>query len=216
MKNFILGILFCISTFSFADAPFNAVCNNNRSRCDVYLASDIVDQGKYNQLYYLIESAPANGVIYMHLQGNGGHMSTVMRLRGVYGISRAKIVSVVEGPVYSAHAFIAMLSNKLIIMPNTLFLFHMPAYQRFDDRGRPIGGPLMYKVYCNTMRGTDRGVNARLKCLQDSAQENNMYLNLFRETVFPYLTPNEINRMLKGEDIMINGSEMAKRLRGRK
>ena len=212
MKKFILGVIFSLITFTVnADyAPYIINCNGEL-RCDVYLSDSIENSEKYIELYKLINTAPSNSVIFMHLSGYGGHMDTVLRLANCYEHTNAKIISIVEGPVMSAHGFIAMLANNIVIADHSIFLFHLPAYQKIDKNGKLIGNPELYREFCRKQKGTDRGINNVQKCLGVSKQMDIVYQNLFNKYVYPYMTKKEREKMLKGYDVIIQGNEMRKR-----
>lgn len=179
----------------------------DKTECSVYLSSTIGEESYYLDLYSLIVSAPENQIINIHLSGSGGIMSTVYHLANVILQSKAKVNMIVEGPVYSAHAFIATLGNKLTIYPSSTFLFHLPAIaapgQDAVIEGQDCGSYLGHK---------DRGQDAVPKCLALRQSEQDLFDSLFTKHIKPYLTAEEIDRLYKGYDIIISGKDLQKRI----
>jgi len=179
--------------------------------CNVYLTDTIEDDSNYLGLYKLIVESPKNTVINIHLSGYGGDVSTVVHLANAIQESKAEVDTIVEGNVFSAHAFIAMLGKHIYIQPNVLLLFHIPAVQ--DPK---TGENITMNQLCLYYKGyKDRGQDAYLKCLEDSAAYNNMFNTLVSKYVFPYLTSNEIIRFNDGWNINVQGSDMSNRLKSK-
>lgn len=176
--------------------------------CNVYLTSSIGEESMYIDLYNLIENAPPGQTIVIHLSGNGGNMSTVYHLANAIAQSKAEVDTVVEGPVYSAHAFIAMLGNKITVTNLSQFLFHLPAVQLTEggDAVLPIQSCLSFAGHY------DRGQDAVQKCLDVTNGEQAMYDRMFKVYMAPFLTEKERADIYAGYDVVIPGPQMDKRI----
>lgn len=176
--------------------------------CNVYLSSSIGEESNYIDLYSLIENAPEGQTIRIHLSGNGGQMSAVYHLANAIAQSKAEIDTIVEGPVYSAHAFITMLGHKIIIMPNSQFLFHLPGVQIDKNNGA-----VLPDQSCILFLGkTDRGQDLMQKCLDLNRGEQAIFDRMFKVYIAPFLTTDEQIRVYQGYDVYIDGLEMQKRI----
>lgn len=188
---------------------YDISCSGN-STCDVYLSEDIDSPSSYRSLARFIEESPANRTINLHMQGNGGYMDTVYLLYNAIKSSQAVVDTVVEGNVQSAHAFISMLGKHIYIKPAGFFMFHLPAMA--VKSGENISYVLPEEA-CKMYRGSmDRGQDLYLKCLNVAKNDAISFNKIFNETVAPFLTKEELNQMNNGYDIIIQGSEMQKRL----
>lgn len=209
-----VGVLFFILTFKLVNFNPKEYLQANYYTytcqgpvCNVYLTNSIGDENKYIDLYNLIENAPEGQTIRLHLSGNGGYMSTVYHLANAIAQSKAEIDTIIEGPVYSAHAFISMLGRKITILPSSQFLFHLPAIElQTGVTVLPYQSCLMYNG------DTDRGQDAEQKCIDVNKGEQAIFDKLFDLYMRPYLTKDEAARVYQGYDVIISGIEMQKRL----
>lgn len=178
----------------------------NRALCDVYFMSSIGAEDNYISLYKLLESAAPGQHINLHLSGNGGYMSAVYHLANAIELSKAEITTIVEGPVYSAHAFISMFGRHVKIANNALFMFHLPAVKVGEDNILP-------EASCIVLSGHfDRGIDAVQKCVQSEHAEQAMFDRLFYTYVSKYLTSQEIKGLYAGENIIVPGHDMDLRI----
>jgi len=185
---------------------FDAACSG--LTCEVYLSSAIVEPDKYTQLIRLIETAPAKSTINLHLSGTGGYIDPAINLYNAIALSKAEINTTIDGPVYSAHAYIAMLGKHVTIAPGVLFMFHLPAVLSPITKENELPSEI-----CKLSIGAhDRGQDSYKKCMDGNAAWSIVSDKLLKERVYPYLTKPEVSRMKQGYDIYINGDEMKQRL----
>lgn len=176
--------------------------------CEVYFTDIIQDDSEYIGLFNMIEHANKISIINIHLSGYGGQVQTMFHLANVILRSKAQVNTIVEGPVYSAHAFIAMLGHNITVMPNTLLMFHEPAI--LDPNTKDY---VTLEEYClNKVGHKDRGQDAYWKCKEDSEIYMHLSDQFFSEYVYPYLSKIEIIRIQQGYNVTILGTEMIKRI----
>lgn len=183
------------------------------SRCDIYISSAIYQPDAYAEIYKVIETADKNQVIYLHLSGEGGDFRTVYRFADAINNSNSHVYTSVEGNALSAHAYIALLGEKVKISANSAFLFHVMGIKVSKE-----GDTLIYnKDICVLRAGhMDRGQDSIKKCEDLVQSDLNIFDSFFNKYNAPYFTQKEKSDLYAGYDVIISGQEMAKRLANKK
>lgn len=169
--------------------------------CHVRLSNSIEEPDHYIKLFTLLTSLDGNDIVYLHLAGNGGSAATAIQFVNILHKTPARTVAIVEGSVYSAHAYIAMAAKHLVTEPTTLFLFHRSSLYGQEEE------------VCSAEDGaTDRTQDAGAKCrafVQEVLKQDAAFV--VRE-LSGFLTQSEIQGILNGDDLTITGDEIMKRL----
>ena len=175
--------------------------------CHIRLDTGIKSPEVYQEMLHVINTAKSGDTIYLHLIGNGGLVSSTVQINNVIKQSKAKIITVVEGDVYSVHAFIALMGDEVKIGEGVVFLFHITsAYGQYEE-------------YCANMfikpDGThvkDRTQSSYVKCMDfyrlHVYQNQALAIKLFSKV----LTETEMYNVLHGHDIILTGEEIKRRL----
>lgn len=184
-------------------------CTGNT--CEVYLGDSIDGQASYENLYKLLETADAGTVVNLHMSGYGGRVDTISRLANVISLSKAEVNTIIEGPVYSAHAVIGMFGKHIKLTPFAFFMFHCPGVYLDDGR------ILTMEEACSTSKGQfDRGQDAYVKCMQNAEQQEAIFHGIMNAYINKFLTKQEIKDILDGKEVYITSKDMEKRINGHK
>ncbi len=182
--------------------------------CEVFLSSHIEEQSEYSSLAKLLETAPKDSIINIHLAGNGGSTDTVLYIQNAVELSLATVNTIIDGPVYSAHAYLALIGKHIKIGPNVFFMFHEPAVQVETPEGLVN---LTKFDACNLVRGlSDRNQSAYQKCLDQDKFYSQLIATYFNDYVNKYLTKQEIMDIADGKDVYISGGDMQRRINNNK
>lgn len=199
-----------IASSSLAAAPVAGIkCNPTKFRagqkCDVYLGNKIEeDITGYVPFLQLLRTSTTNDTIRVHLSGKGGVMSTTRVIISAIRASKAKVITVAMGPVQSAHAYIAISGNHIVIRDLSYFMFH---------RGSLYG---KNEQICGTLKGeTDRTLSSYGKCKYTINKLNEFDEKFVRGILKNVLTKEEIEAIVKGKDILFAADEMKKKLKGK-
>ena len=202
-----LGIFLIVALFttaSFASVK-SMSCTKHKfynNRCDVYLGTNIGSPDLYTELDKLLTNSRKGDRVYIHLAGNGGRGSGLVYILNAMNSSKATVISVVEGPVLSAHAVLAFGGDEIVIDDNVYFLFHA------------ISARNMIGKICMVRFGQmDRGLSAYEKCLQTMPKLVDFYDNAILGYIGKVMTKKENEEYLAGHDIIITGKDMKKRLK---
>lgn len=179
--------------------PYQITCRGTILKtCDVFLTTKIGDQGSYLSLFTLFQTAKEGDQIRLHMNGYGGKVDTTVQFINEMKSSKALVTTIVEGPVYSAHAFISIAGTHVVIRPGAMFLFHDTS---------ALGNT------CDDQKGhKDRGTDAYPKCLEDIQMHILTFEAFLKSTLGSLLTDKEYKHMFAGGQIYITGPEMQKRL----
>jgi len=162
---------------------------------DVYLSNEIKSSINYMDIAILLDMAKKGDLIRFHLAGYGGDGNTMMFLISHIKNTKAHTVSLVEAPVYSAHTYIAMSTNELIVYPFTFLMFHTVSSHNFD---------------CSQLIGKiDRGQDVVEKCKQNILA-NDDATNVLIDNI-SLLTSEEKFRVKDGFDVYISAMEVYNR-----
>lgn len=171
--------------------------------CQVRINTEVTKPEDFKPVLSLLSEAKTGDTIIFYLMGNGGRGDSMTQL--VYGIkhSKAHTISVVEGDVYSAHAYLMTATNELYINPFAVVMFH---------RGSLYGNPKI----CDDQKGkVDRGRDAYEKCHQLLAALLKQDAQLVYYLLMGVLTEKEINQVLNGEDVYLTGQDLINRGRAK-
>lgn len=173
-----------------------------KETCHIRLTTQISNPENYQTILDKISTADEGDVFVFHLIGNGGRVDTVIQFYNVIKNSKAKVIMIVEGDVYSGHALIAAMGDELIVGDNVLFLVHTTSAYG------------IYKEHCkkNFKGKKDRDQSAYDKCMnyyeQHIIQTNSLIIKLYSK----YMTPEQLARAISGYDVIITGEDIKKRL----
>lgn len=182
---------------------YKIYCNAAIQRtCNIWLSNSIDDVEKYSTLLQFIASAERGDVLRIYLAGNGGLVNTYKIIANTIKQSKATSVAIVVGNVYSAHAFLALSMDNIIIGDNVVFLFHRSSLYGMGD------------MVCRRQTGLDRTVSKEKKCVQFISKLLESDKQFVSNILAKVLTRDEILDILKGEDLILSGETMKKRLRG--
>lgn len=90
----------------------------------IFLGDVIHGPTEYNELVEHLEDAESNEIIKVYLNGAGGSVAGMLRLITALDNTKALVIYIVDGDVYSAHALLACKAKKNNITPGITMMFH--------------------------------------------------------------------------------------------
>ena len=177
----------------------------------VYLTGAVEDNSKYILLLAFLNQLTESDKVDFYIQGPGGYMSTGNLIYDAIKDNPAYINMIVYGNVYSMDALLALAGDSLTIRPHTNLMFHVPAYYVEGV------GNIKMSEYCKLQPpGLDRGIEIKHKCdnYTKAAEQQNAETSFKRVRIV--LDINQYSDMLKGDDVIITGADVLKRISGTK
>ena len=165
---------------------------------DIYMVDEIRSYKQTQDIVEALNSASSNTVVNMHLAGYGGDIEPVDRIINSMLTSKANVVTIVEAPVYSGHAYIAIYGKTLVIRPYAYIMLHTTSIWGHD---------------CSDEEGMDRGITKRKSC--ENFMYNHMYLTTRIIMEAPILTSDQKQDLLLGREVYIQ-SDAAQLIEGGK
>lgn len=150
-----------------------------------YISEAIDDPRYYVDMIHRIKSASSRDVIYLYINSPGGSLSTGVQLINAMHSSQAKTVTVLEAEASSMGAIIFLAGDEFIVNDNCLIMFH-----NFNG---VIGG-----------KGHE--------VLAQATATVDWYSKIMKKICYPFLSLEEISKVLKGEDIWLHSEEIRIRL----
>lgn len=170
---------------------------------DVYLPDTLGSNDDYLVLIKTINDLRPEQTLRLHIAGYGGQVDTLVHIINAIENSKGTVDTIVEGPVYSAHAVLATVGKHMYVSSRSLFMFHAPAIKLGEEYVLP-------SVVCQAVTGLDRGQSARQKC-EDSMKYNKaIFDSIAAKYVFKHLTKQQIKDYNNGRDVYLTSDEMLK------
>lgn len=151
----------------------------------IYFSEAINEAKKFVDLIHKIKTAGPEDIIYMYLNLPGGYITTGVQILSAMRMSKAHIVTVVEGEVASLGTLIFLSADEFIIHDNTLLMIH-------NHSGGQWGKGHEY--------------------LAQADATSKWFETLARDVYKNFLTPTEIKEMLDGKDFWFQADEVKTRL----
>lgn len=151
-----------------------------------YLSKIIGDPDQYTDMIHKIRVAAPADIIYIHLNTGGGRLDTGIQLINAMKDSAARIIAVLDSKAYSLGTLIFLAADEFIVHDNCMFMIH--------NYSSVTGG---------------KGNEQKSELLATEA----WFKKLAQKYYFPFLTKEEIEKVLNGQDIWMDSDEIKKRLK---
>ena len=150
-----------------------------------YLSKSIGEPDEYTDMIHRMTIADPQDVIFIHLNTPGGQLDTGIQIINAMQNSEAKIVTVLESMAYSLGTLIFLAGDEMVVNENCLMMFH-------NFKGGLIG------------KGNEM--------VSELAATVVWFETLAKDIYIPFLSEDELNRVIKGEDIWMQTAEIRTRL----
>ena len=150
-----------------------------------YLSGYIDEPASYIDMVHKIRVAGPDETIFIHLNTEGGDLSTGIQLVNAMKYSDAHIVCSLEGEAYSLGSLIFLAGDEFIIHDNSIMMIH------------------------NFSGGIYGKGNEQVSQLEATIKWFN---TIARDYYTPFISEEELADILKGEDIWLQADDVRKRL----
>lgn len=174
----------------FVDSRFPFI----HTQYDIQMAQEIKDYDDIRDIDKVIQGANYGDVINFHLAGYGGSVNSVYSIIDNIDRGKAHVVMIVEAPVYSGHAYLAVNGDELIVTPFSYLMFHTSSE---------------YDLDCSLQLGKDRNMTNEEHCNIEKQNDFVLFEQLLERSKI--LTEDEKNQLRNGKDIYLLGSTVKER-----
>lgn len=150
-----------------------------------YLSSEIGEPKIYTDMIHRIRTAGPTDVIYISLNTPGGRLDTGVQILSAMASSQAKIITVLEATAHSLGTLLFLSGDEFIVHENCLMMFHTMSSGTFGKSNEQVAQ-----------------IDASTK----------WFIKLMKKICVPFLSEEEVARIIKGEDIWLDSDEIRKRL----
>lgn len=150
-----------------------------------YFSEPIGEPSEYVDVIHRLHTATENDTIYIHLNTPGGDLATGVQLVGAMQNTCAHVITILEGIAYSLGTLIFLAGDELVINDHGMMMFH-----NFSSGLRGKGNEMASEL------------NATIEWFASIASD--FYL--------PFLTEDELSRIMRGEDMWMQAAEIRTRL----
>lgn len=150
-----------------------------------YLSSTIEEPIHYIDMIHRVQTAGPEDIIYIHLNTPGGHLDTGIQLVNAMQATQAHVITSVEAEAHSLGTLIFLASDEFVVHDNCMMMFHN---------------------FSGSVYGKGHEQQAHLQATIK------WFNTLARRLYIPFLSEEEFDRILKGEDIYIHSEDIRKRL----
>lgn len=150
-----------------------------------YLSGEIGAPILYTELLYALRTASKSDLILLHLNTPGGNFDTGLQIINNIGASEAQVVTILEARAYSMGAMIFLAGDELVVHDTCQLMFHN---------------------YSSALIGKGNEQQAQVLAI------SKWFEKVMRQVCKPFLTDDEVARILRGEDIWMDSDDIRRRL----
>jgi ATP-dependent protease ClpP protease subunit len=150
-----------------------------------YISEPVGAPAGYVDMIHRIKTASPQDVIYLYLNTPGGRLDTGVQIINAIRSSQATVVTVLESTAYSLGTFIFLAGHEYQVHEDCMMMFHTYSSGMFGKGNEQEAELLATKKWFNKM---------------------------MKKMCFPFLSHEEIDRIIKGEDLWLDTDDIRKRL----
>ncbi|MDK2124512.1 Clp protease ClpP [Parachitinimonas caeni] len=150
-----------------------------------YLSGEIGPPLAYTDLLSSLRSANETDLIYLHLNTPGGNFDTGLQIINNVRSSPARVITVLEARAYSMGALLFLAGDELLVHDNCQLMFHN---------------------YSGSFIGKGNEQHAQVMAI------GRWFEKVMSRICHPFLSREEIDHILRGEDIWMDSDEIRRRL----
>jgi ATP-dependent protease ClpP protease subunit len=150
-----------------------------------YLSGEIAEPILYTDLLYTLRTAAKSDVILLHLNTPGGNFDTGLQIINNINASDAQVITILEARAYSMGAMIFLAGDELIVHDTCQLMFHN---------------------YSSALMGKGNEQQAQVLA------SGKWFEKVMRQVCKPFLSDEEVARILHGEDIWMDSDDIRRRL----
>lgn len=169
--------------------PFQGLLRYERQvpvrQVSYYICGELKEPQYYTELFFTLRTASETDLIYLHLNSPGGDFNTGLQIINNIAASSARVVTILEARAYSMAALIFLSGDELFVHDNCQLMFH---------------------TYSGIFAGKGNEQQAEI------AAVGRWFEKVMRRICTPFLSDDEVDRILKGADYWIDSDDISRRL----
>lgn len=150
-----------------------------------YITCMIGEPSHYADMVNIIRGAGPNDIVYLHLNTPGGNITTGVQIISAMRSTQAHVIASIEGEVSSLGTILFLSADEFIVHDDCIMMFH------------------------NYSGGTYGKGHEQLAQVKATAEWFN---SLAERAYLPFMSEEELHRIIQGEDIYMLSPEIRERL----
>jgi ATP-dependent protease ClpP protease subunit len=152
----------------------------------IYLDTDIGPPNLYREELQLLNNALPSDSFDIIINGGGGYMNTAVCFINAIRGCEGVVTTVLEQEAFSAHSMIFLAADNCIVQPHSSLMLHMGSGGQAGKMSDTIKQAVHYKEVID---------------------------DLMRDIYYGFCTEDEINALIRGEDMWMRDQEIVDRLK---
>ena len=151
---------------------------------DIYMDGDLGPPEEYREEFETIRNMGVDDIVYMRYNGDGGYCSTAIQFMKCFAETEGTVISSLEGDCSSAHSMMYLSGHGFEVSPHTHIMCHN---------------------YSGGVVGKGHEILKRVEFQKKWSEA------FIRSVYEDFLTPEEVELMLKGDDFYFPADEVFQR-----
>ncbi len=151
----------------------------------VYISEHLDSAEMYVELLDKLRNTSPQDIVYIYLNTAGGYIDTGIQLINAMKDCKARVITVLDGTVCSMGALIYLAADEYIVHDNCRLMFH-------NYSGGTYG------------KGHEQ--------IAELASSVDWYTQMFAEICFPFLSEEEIEEVIVGQDLWLSSDDIRERM----
>ena len=166
-------------------------------KVDIRMDSEIDSQESVRAIIKVLQEAGRLDTITFHLAGYGGNVETVFNLIDNVQSCLGRVIMIVEAPVYSGHAYLALAGDRLVMRPYSSLMLHTSS---------------AYGEDCSKQDGYDRKVSNTEHCYAFMDTHFKLINKFLLSIDYKVMSIEEKSAVMNGHDFYLTADEYNQRV----
>lgn len=150
-----------------------------------YISETIVEPNQYIDMIHHIRSGSPTDIVHIHLNTPGGNLDTGVQLINAIQTSESHVICSLEAKAHSLGSLIFLAADEFVVHDNSMMMFHN---------------------FSGTTGGKGHEQMAEITATIE------WFNTISEQLCVPFLSDDEFNRLIKGEDLYFHSNEIRVRL----
>jgi ATP-dependent protease ClpP protease subunit len=155
---------------------------------DIDYVGGLGNPSDYLEDFQVYRNASPNDIIRVHINSVGGNLATLIQLVNLMRSSQAQIITYLEGEAHSADGMLFLQGDQYIVGDHAAMLIHEPTAGFFESHNK----------------------------LKKQVEFSNAHVEtVFKDYYEHFLTEEEMNSVLAGQDLWLDSDQIVERLKNK-
>lgn len=150
-----------------------------------YISGPIIEPARYTDMVHYIRVSQPTDIVHLHLNTPGGNLTTGVQIINAIKASQGHVITHLESEVCSLGSILFLAGDEMVVYDNCVMMFHN---------------------YSTGYAGKGHEITSYVEAT------SKWYNKLIKDVCSPFLNDDELDRIIRGEDLWMQSEEIAERL----